>query len=96
MYYDVPVKVHVDSDEKAGSAVLIQGKKDTYKVVSIVGKNLTITKQKLILVKQLLLIAIWAIGKLRHFTLFAKQFITVQLHSAEVSYCILRNLPLRV
>ena len=47
-----PATLHVDSDEEAGSVVLTQGEGDTYRIVAMLGYELSITESRLPLMEK--------------------------------------------
>ena len=53
-----PIKIHVDADENDCSAVLVQGEStNNYRVVQMLGRELTATEAKCSLIEKLLLCA---------------------------------------
>ena len=57
-----PIKIYVDADENDCSALLVQGENaDDYRIVQMLGPELTATKAKCSLIEKLLLCAVWAV-----------------------------------
>ena len=57
-----PIKIHIDADEDDCSAVLVQGETaNDYRVVQMLGQELTATEAKCCLIKKLLLCVAWAV-----------------------------------
>ena len=64
-----PIKIHVDADENDCSAVLVQGETaNDYRVVQMLGRELTATEAKCSLIEKLLLCAAWAVKRLAQYT----------------------------
>lgn len=93
--YTSPARLHVDCDDTDGSAVLAQGEGESYRVVGMTGRSLSITERKTLRLERLLLVAGWALRKWSRYVLWVP--ITVMLpHSYEAACVQLDGLPLRL
>ena len=67
-----PMKSHVDADENDCSAVLVQGETaNDYRVVQMLGQELTATESKCSLIEKLLLYTAWVVKRLAQYTISA-------------------------
>ena len=91
--------LHIDVDNTDLSGILVQGKGDDYKVVSMVGRELLITEQRCSVIERLAIAAAWCVKKLHRYTdlLAAGPGLTIVYpHAAEVACLSLSDLPMRL
>ena len=63
------IKIHVYADKNDCSAVLVQGETaNNYRVLQMLGQELTATEAKCSLIEKLLLCAAWAVKRLAQYT----------------------------
>ena len=63
------IKIHVDANENDSSKMLVQGENaNDYRVVQMLGQELTATEAKCSLIEKLLLCAAWAVKRLAQYT----------------------------
>ena len=92
-----PIKIHVNADENDCSAVLVQGESSTdYRVVQMLGRELTATEAKCSLIEKLLLCAAWAVKRLAQYTISAPQVCIVLPWPEEALCTQQRDLPVRL
>ena len=91
--------LHVDVDDTDLSGVLVQGKHNDYKVVSMIGRELLLTERKCSIIERLAIAAAWCVKKLGRYTNYLASgpgLTIVYPHAAEVACLSLADLPVRL
>ena len=91
--------LHMDVDDTYLSGVLVQGTKERYKVVSMIGQELLVTEQQCSITECLAIASSWCVKKLNRYTNYlasGPELTIVYPHAAEVACLNLSDLPVRL
>lgn len=81
--YELTVDVGEDDTASAGGVILSQGRASQWKVITMVGRDLTEAETKWTRPEQLLAVAVWGIRRLSNWIAFARYGVTIVLPTTE-------------